>query len=66
MAGAARDAAGPGPRCEHCLLYQQMGGCQDVLGRLSDRIAAHDWPAVRSYADEMLGRLNSLQPPAGN
>lgn len=61
-AAAERDAAGPGPRCEHCLLYQKFGGCQEVLGRLSERIAAHDWPAVRSYADEMIDRLRALQP----
>jgi hypothetical protein len=65
-AAETRDAAGPGPRCEHCLLYQQMGGCQEVLGRLRDRIAAHDWPAVRAYADEMIGRLKTLQPPAAD
>jgi hypothetical protein len=59
-----RDAAGEGRRCDHCLMYQQFGGCQEVLGRLSERIAAHDWPAVRSYADEMLARLQALEPPA--
>lgn len=59
-----RDAAGPGAgcRCLHCPLYQQFGGCQTVLGRLSDRISAHDWPAVRGYCDEMIARLRALQP----
>lgn len=58
-----RDAAGGGLRCEHCQFYEQFGGCQEVLGRLSERIAAHDWPAVRRHADEVLARLQALQPP---
>ncbi len=59
-----RDAAGNGTnRCQHCLVYEQFGGCQEILGRLSERIASHDWPAVRRYADEMLARLQALKPP---
>jgi hypothetical protein len=64
-AGEVRDAAGDqATRCQHCLIYEQFGGCQEILGRLSERIVAHDWPAVRGHADEMLARLQTLKPPA--
>jgi hypothetical protein len=64
QAAVDRNAAGAGGRCEHCPMYQQFGGCQVVLGGLSERIAAHDWTAVRAYADEMIGRLRALKPVA--
>ena len=65
LCAEAKQEVGPegDNRCNNCAMYRQFGGCQEVLGRLSDRISAHDWPAVRRYADEMIGRLEALQFP---
>jgi len=62
----AKEEAGGGiGKCELCLLYQQLGGCKEFGGRLSERVAEKDWPQVQAMVAKAVEALRSLEvPPA--
>jgi hypothetical protein len=61
---AREGAEGPLDYCTRCLFYQQLGGCRTASGRMSERVAAGDWEAVRELVDEFMAHLRALEPPA--
>jgi hypothetical protein len=58
-----QEAAGEWGQCAFCLAYQQMGGCQEVSGQVSDCIAAKEWEQARMLADEFIERLKAVELP---
>jgi len=61
---AAEEAGGGIGKCERCLLYQQVGGCKEFGGRLSERVAERDWPGVRAMVGQAIEALHDLEVPA--
>ena len=47
-------------RCERCLVAQQFGGCRDLNGLMSDRVAAHDWDTLRELVDQFVSELEAV------
>jgi hypothetical protein len=58
---AKEEAGGGVGKCDSCLLYQQVGGCKEFGGRLSERVAARDWPQVRTMVGQAIEALRSLE-----
>lgn len=53
-----------GRRCDHCLVLRQWGGCQEINGLMSEKVAEKDWDGLRELVDEFIRRLRSTAPPA--
>ena len=51
-------------RCQHCLFYQQQGGCRELSARMSEAVIGKDWNQLRRLIDETLRGMKSLQLPA--
>ena len=64
VARTEADRSGGGRKCEHCLFYEQFGGCSKVCAELGERIAAHQWQAARRMVDGFIADLNRLELPA--
>lgn len=56
----AHEALNP---CVRCLVYQQFGGCREVSGRMSERVAAGDREGARALLDGFLAHLRALEIP---
>jgi hypothetical protein len=62
--GKAREgAAGPIDYCPRCLFYQQLGGCRESSGRMSESVAAGDWTGLRAQVDALMAHLRALAVP---
>lgn len=53
-----------GRRCDHCLLFQQWGGCQGINGLMSEKVVEKDWDGLRGLVDEFLARLRTTRSSA--
>jgi hypothetical protein len=60
---AKEEAGGGEGKCDFCPIYQQYGGCREWGGRLSERIAEKDWPAVRAMVETAIATLERLEVP---
>lgn len=60
---AREGASGPIDYCPRCLFYQQFGGCRETSGRMSERVAAQDWEALRTQVDKVITHLQALAVP---
>jgi len=49
--------------CDRCLFYQQLGGCREVSGRMSERVAENDWDGLQSLVDGFIAHLRALEVP---
>lgn len=52
-------------RCQHCLAFQQFGGCREVNGLMSVKVVEKDWDGLRKMIDEFISLLESVDTPAG-
>lgn len=51
-------------RCQHCLFYQQLGGCRELSARMSEAVAEKDWDQLRRLIDTTIRDMKSLDLPA--
>ena len=58
----ADEAKGGTPfgRCNYCLFYQQLGGCQKVSATMSELVASRRWDEVRALVDDMIARTRAM------
>jgi hypothetical protein len=47
-------------RCERCLVARQFGGCSQLNGLMSEKIAEHDWEGLTALVDEFLHELETV------
>jgi len=52
-----------GRRCDHCLVFQQWGGCQGINGLMSERVVEKDWDGLRTLVDQFIDELRTTVPP---
>ncbi|HEX7184433.1 MAG TPA: hypothetical protein VF756_21585 [Thermoanaerobaculia bacterium] len=61
---ARGEADGAIDYCSRCLFYQQFGGCREVSGRMSERVAERDWEGLRALVDEFIAHLRAFAAPS--
>ena len=50
--------------CDRCLFYQQFGGCREVSGRMSERVAESYWQGLQTLVDGFIAHLRALEIPS--
>jgi hypothetical protein len=50
-------------RCQHCLFYQQFGGCRETNAEMSLKVANHDWDGLRAMIDDFTQHLRAMKVP---
>jgi hypothetical protein len=59
------EEAGSGiERCQHCLFYQQQGGCRELSARMSEAVISKSWDQLRRLINETMRGMRSLELPA--
>lgn len=63
-AQSEKEAGNALERCEHCLFYQQHGGCRELSARMSEAVVSKDWSELRRLIDTTLHDLEAMDLPA--
>ena len=60
---AEEDAPDRLERCQHCLFYQQFGGCREINSEMSLKVAERDWDGLRGLVDDFMRHLREMEVP---
>ena len=61
---AKEEGHGQLDRCEHCIAYQQFGGCMGVSLQMSEKVVDGDLEGLRRLVSRFIGQLEDLKVPA--
>lgn len=50
-------------KCPRCVFFEQYGGCREVSGEMSERVAEHDREGLVRLLDEFIGQIEALEMP---
>jgi hypothetical protein len=52
-----------GRRCDHCLVFQQWGGCLGINALMSEKVVEKDWDELRHLVDRFITELRTTATP---
>lgn len=50
-------------RCNHCLAFQQFGGCKGISAEMSEAVVAGEEERLRGLIDQFIAQLETMELP---